>query len=47
MTAAPTETFTTIPDAFNVADYLVARQVREGRGNRLALISEHTSITYR
>ena len=46
MTVAPTETFTTIPDAFNVADYLVARHVREGRGDRVALISESASITY-
>ena len=46
MTVAPTETFTTIPEAFNVADYLVARHVREGRGDRVALISDGASTTY-
>ena len=43
VSAAPT---TTIPDAFNVADYLVARHVREGRGHRVALITADRSITY-
>ena len=46
MTVAPTETFTTIPEAFNVADYLVTRQVHGGRGDRIALISEGASLTY-
>src|SRR5207237_8846949 len=34
------------PDALNVADYLVARHVREGRGTRTALITSDGSITY-
>jgi benzoate-CoA ligase len=36
----------TIPDSFNVADYLVARHVREGRGDRVALLSADGSTTY-
>jgi benzoate-CoA ligase len=36
----------TIPDAFNIADYLVARHVREGRGKRTALVTRHASFTY-
>ncbi len=35
-----------IPDAFNIADYLVARHVREGRGARIALITADGPITY-
>lgn len=35
-----------IPDTFNVADYLVARHVREGRGGRTALITQNASLTY-
>jgi benzoate-CoA ligase len=35
-----------IPDAFNVADYLVARQVREGHGSRQAIVSDVQSLTY-
>jgi benzoate-CoA ligase len=38
---------TAIPDAFNIADYLVARHVREGRGDRTALITADGPITYR
>jgi acyl-coenzyme A synthetase/AMP-(fatty) acid ligase len=35
-----------IPDSFNVADYLVSRHVREGRGDRTALIRAEGSLTY-
>ena len=35
-----------IPDSFNVADYLVARHVREGRGSRIALIAPDGAISY-
>lgn len=35
-----------IPDAFNIADYLVARHVREGRGDRVAVTSAEGSTTY-
>lgn len=35
-----------IPDAFNVADYLVARHVRDGRGGRVALTTADARITY-
>lgn len=35
-----------IPDAFNVADHLVARHVREGRGHRVAIVGDGPSITY-
>ncbi len=37
---------TAIPDTFNVADYLVARHVREGRGDRIALVTKDASVTY-
>ncbi|HXW04453.1 MAG TPA: benzoate-CoA ligase family protein [Vicinamibacterales bacterium] len=35
-----------IPDRFNVADYLVARHVREGRGDRVALLTDDGTTTY-
>src|SRR4051794_11560381 len=35
-----------IPDALNIADYLVARHVREGRGARTALVTSDGTITY-
>ena len=35
-----------IPDQFNVADYLVDRNVREGRGDRTAILCGDESITY-
>jgi acyl-coenzyme A synthetase/AMP-(fatty) acid ligase len=37
---------TAIPDALNIADYLVARHVREGRGARIALMTADGPITY-
>src|SRR5438876_7981826 len=36
----------TVPDRFNVADYLVDRHVREGRGGRTAILFGDESITY-
>jgi benzoate-CoA ligase family protein len=35
-----------IPDAFNVADYLVTRHVREGRGARVAVRHDAETLTY-
>jgi benzoate-CoA ligase len=35
-----------MPDAFNVADYLVARHIREGHGDRIALTTADGPITY-
>jgi benzoate-CoA ligase len=35
-----------VPDQFNVADYLVDRHVREGRGGRSAIICGDESVTY-
>jgi benzoate-CoA ligase family protein len=35
-----------IPDAFNVADYLVTRHVREGRGERVAVRHDTGVLTY-
>src|ERR1700686_5711730 len=35
-----------VPDQFNVADYLVDRHVREGRGGRTAILCGDESITY-
>jgi benzoate-CoA ligase family protein len=36
----------TLPETFNVADYLVARRVREGRGDRVVLITDDGPVTY-
>jgi benzoate-CoA ligase family protein len=36
----------TVPDQFNVADYLVDRHVREGRGGRTAILCGDESVTY-
>jgi benzoate-CoA ligase len=35
-----------VPDQFNVADYLVDRHVREGRGGRTAILCADESVTY-
>src|ERR1700716_1265317 len=35
-----------VPDHFNIADYLVDRHVREGRGGRTAILFGDESITY-
>src|SRR4030081_3123480 len=35
-----------LPDRFNVADYLVDRHAREGRGDRTAILCGDESITY-
>src|SRR5437879_6745227 len=35
-----------LPDRFNIADYLVDRHVREGRGGRTAILCGDESITY-
>ncbi len=39
-------TSTPIPELFNVADYLLARHVREGNGERTALITAAGSMTF-
>jgi len=43
---APAPPVVALPDRFNVADYLVDRHVREGRGERTAIIAGDESITY-
>ena len=35
-----------VPDQFNVADYLVDRHVRDGRGGRTAILCGDESVTY-
>ena len=35
-----------VPDAFNIADYLVDRHVREGRGARTAILCGDEAVTY-
>lgn len=35
-----------VPDLFNIADYLVDRHVREGRGGRTAILCGDESVTY-
>src|SRR5256884_1585374 len=44
--AAPAAPVVTVPDRFNIADYLVDRHVREGRGGRTAILYGEDSITY-
>src|SRR5436853_6208518 len=44
--AAPSAPIVTVPDSFNIADYLVDRHVREGRGGRTAILCGDESITY-
>src|SRR5438552_14024557 len=44
--AAPAPPVVTVPDRFNVADYLVDRHVREGRGGRTAILYGEESVTY-
>src|SRR3977135_3338600 len=35
-----------VPDQFNIADYLVDRHVREGRGARTAILCRDESVSY-
>src|SRR6266480_688424 len=42
-TAAPV---VSVPDRFNIADYLVDRHVREGRGSRTAILYGDESVSY-
>ena len=35
-----------VPDSFNIADYLVDRHVREGRGGRTAILCGDETVTY-
>src|SRR2546425_11967385 len=42
----PAPPVVTVPDRFNVADYLVDRHVREGYGGRTAIPCGDESITY-
>src|SRR5205823_1467732 len=44
--AAPATPVVTVPDSFNIADYLVDRHVREGRGGRTAILCGDESVTY-
>src|SRR3981081_20974 len=43
VTAAPV---VSVPERFNIADYLVDRHVREGRGGRAAILFGDESISY-
>lgn len=36
-----------LPDRFNMADALVDRHVREGRGDRVAVVTDQSTLTYR
>jgi len=36
----------TVPDRFNIADYLVDRHLREGRGGRTAILCGDDAVTY-
>src|SRR2546429_590126 len=44
--AAPAAPVVTVPDSFNVADYLIDRHVREGRGGRTAILCGDESVSY-
>src|SRR5712691_6750235 len=43
---APEAPVVNVPDRFNIADYLVDRHVREGRGGRTAILCGDESVTY-
>ena len=43
---SPAPPVVSVPDRFNIADYLVDRHLREGRGGRTAIICGDESITY-
>jgi benzoate-CoA ligase family protein len=43
---APAPPVVTVPDRFNIADYLVDRHVREGRGAQMAIVCGDESVTY-
>ena len=47
MALVSAEASTGIPEALNIADYLVARHVRDGRGDRVALITADGPVSYR
>jgi benzoate-CoA ligase family protein len=47
MAPVSAEASTSIPDALNIADYLVARHLRNGRGDRVAVITADGPISYR
>ncbi|MBT1076484.1 benzoate-CoA ligase family protein [Geobacter grbiciae] len=36
-----------LPETFNAADYFIDRNIREGRGDKLAVLCEERSLTYR
>jgi benzoate-CoA ligase family protein len=42
----PAAPVVSVPDRFNIADYLVDRHVREGRGGRTAILYGDESVTY-
>src|ERR1700756_2323537 len=42
----PAPPVVTVPDRFNIADYLVDRHVREGRGGRTAILCGDECVTY-
>src|SRR6266513_4805861 len=44
--AVPAAPVVTVPDSFNIADYLVDRHAREGRGGRTAILCGDESVTY-
>jgi acyl-coenzyme A synthetase/AMP-(fatty) acid ligase len=43
---APAPPVVTVPDQFNIADYLVDRHLREGHGGRIAVLFGDESVTY-
>src|SRR3989442_7698821 len=44
--AAPATPVVTVPDSFNIADYLVDRHSREGHRDRTAILCGDESVTY-
>src|SRR3989441_9482626 len=44
--AAPAAPVVTVPEPFNIADYLVDRHAHEGRGGRTAILCGDESVTY-
>src|SRR5262245_22530188 len=42
----PSPSFPTVPESYNLVDHFVDRNVREGRGNRTAVICNGRRLTY-
>ena len=37
---------TQTPESFNAADYFIDRNIREGRGDKIAVYTDHQNFTF-